>query len=160
MISNEKTHKLNRVEMNPKIVMQRVRVSLFFLEESCSVLAIISQPVWFSPTQPKFITDMYLITFFVFVCHRQNTWIDTKLRLRQRINAVRYWSIINFIFTLMEQRKIYTTIITAICSVDLLNGMIKIKRESPAVLAQQEIIPMASKSVWEDKAAKYGNLLQ
>lgn len=59
----------------------------------------------------------------------------------------------------MEQRKIYTTIITAICSAGLLNGMIKIKRESPAALAQQEIIPMAWKRIWEDETAKYGNLL-
>lgn len=65
------------------------------------------------------------------------------IRLRHRINAIRYWSIIYFIFILMEQKKIYTVLITAICSVGLLNGMIRIKRESPAALAQQEIIPMA-----------------
>lgn len=43
----------------------------------------------------------------------------------------------------MEHKKIYTVIITAICSAGLLNGMIRIKRESPAALAQQETIPMA-----------------
>lgn len=60
----------------------------------------------------------------------------------------------------MEQQKIYTIIITAICSAGLLNGMIRIKRESPAALAQQEIIPIAWKRIWEDKTAKYGNLLK
>lgn len=60
----------------------------------------------------------------------------------------------------MEQRKIYTIIITAICSAGLLNGMIRIKRESPAALAQQEIIPMAWKKICEDKTANYSNLLE
>lgn len=59
----------------------------------------------------------------------------------------------------MEQRKIYTVIIIAICSAGLLSGMIRIKRESPAALAQQEIIPMVWKKIWEDITAKYGNLL-
>lgn len=38
--------------------------------------------------------------------------------------------------------------------------MIRIKRENPAALAQHEIIPMAWKRIWEDKTAKYGNLLK
>jgi len=86
---------------------------------------------------------MDLITFFGI--YRQQTEHLNRdcIELRLWINTRRYWSTINLIFTLMEQRKIYTTIITAICSVGLLNGMIRIKRESPAALAQQEIIPMA-----------------
>lgn len=36
--------------------------------------------------------------------------------------------------------------------------MKRIKRKNPAALAQQEIIPMAWKRIWEDKTAKYGNL--
>lgn len=38
--------------------------------------------------------------------------------------------------------------------------MIRIKRENPAALAQQEIIPMAWKRIWEDKTAKWGHLLK
>lgn len=60
----------------------------------------------------------------------------------------------------MEQKKIYTFLITAIYSVGLLNGMIRIKRESPAALSQQEIIPMAWKRNWEDTTAKYVDLLK
>lgn len=89
------------------------------------------------------LTDVVLVIFIGIYRQQTEHLLRDCIKLRHWINAVRYWSIIDLIFTLMELRKIYTIIITAICSVGLLNGMIRIKWESPAALEQQEIIPMA-----------------